>query len=98
MLSILQSGFLDHFKTGVIWDDLVIKWILCHCIHNTFISPRVFLFPLWIGSKIIKVIGEVDMNFSFKIGFEVVKLAFGHFTSKTKTSLRFSNDSPRETS
>ena len=38
------------------------------------------------------------MNYSSKIGFEVVKLAFGHFASKTQTSSRFPNDSPRKTS
>ena len=56
------------------------------------------MFSLWIGPKIIKVIREIDMNFSSKIGFEVVKLAFDHFISKTKTSPRFSNNSLRKTS
>ena len=34
MLSILQSRFHDHFRTGEIWDDLVIKFLLSHCIHQ----------------------------------------------------------------
>ena len=38
------------------------------------------------------------MNCSSKIGFEVVKLSFGHFDSKTQTSSRFPNDSSRKTS
>ena len=33
------------------------------------------------------------MNCSSNIGFEVVKLAFGHFASKIQTSSRFPNDS-----
>ena len=76
-----KGGFLDHFKIREIWDYLVIKWLLGHCIHQH-----------------IKVIGEIDMNCSSKIGFEVVKLAFGCFASKTQTSSRFPNDSPRKTS
>ena len=65
---------------------------------NSLISPRVSLVTLRIGPMITEVIGEIDMNCSSKIGFEVVKLAFGHFTSKTQTSPRISNDSPRKTS
>ena len=38
------------------------------------------------------------MNCSSKIGFEVVKLAFGYFVSKTQTSSRFNNDFSRKTS
>ena len=34
---------------------------------------------------------------SSKIGFEVVKLTFGYFTSKTQTFSRLPNDSPRKT-
>ena len=93
-----KGGFLDHFKTREIWDDLVIKWLLGHCIHQHIDFSKGVLFPLWIGPKIIKVIGEIDMNYSSKIGFEVVKLAFSHFASKTQTSSSFSNDSLRKTS
>ena len=38
------------------------------------------------------------MNCSSKIRVEKVKLAFGHFTSKTQTSPRSSNDSLMKTS
>ena len=29
-----KVGSLTTFKTGEIWDDLVIKWLLGHCIHQ----------------------------------------------------------------
>ena len=29
-----KSRFHDHFRTGEVWDDLVIKWLLGHCIHQ----------------------------------------------------------------
>ena len=72
----------------------MIKWLLGHCIHQHIDFSKGVLIPSWIGLKIIKVIGEIYMNCSFKIGFEVVKLAFGHFASKTPTSSRFPNDLP----
>ena len=64
---------------------------------SSLISPKVSLFTLRIGPKIIEVIGEIYMNCNSKIRFEALKLAFGNFTSKTQTSPRFSNDSPRKT-
>ena len=76
----------------------MIKWLLGHCIHQLINFNKGVLVHSLIGPKIIEVNGERDMNCSPKIGFEAVKLAFGHFTSKTQTSPRLSIHSPRKTS
>ena len=40
-----KGGFLDHFKTGEIWNDLVIKWLLGHCIHRHIDFSKGVLVP-----------------------------------------------------
>ena len=40
-----KGGFLDHFKTGQIWNDIVIKWLLSHCIHQHIDFSKGVLVP-----------------------------------------------------
>ena len=40
-----KGGFLDHFKTGEIWDALMIKWLLGHCIHRHINFSKGVLVP-----------------------------------------------------
>ena len=97
MSSILQSRFHDHFRIGEMWDDLVIKWLLSRCIcqHIDFSKDVLVLSPDRSQDYLDDWRNRYET--SSKIGFEAVKFIFGHFTSKTQTSSRFPNDSPRKT-
>ena len=98
MSSIIQSTFHNHFRTGEIWDDQVIKLLLGHCIHQHIDFSKDVLVPSPDRSQDYLSDWRNRYETSSKIGYEVIKLAFGHFISKTHTSSRFPTDPSRKTS
>ena len=57
-----ESRFHDHFRTGEIWEDLMIKWLLRHFIHQHINYSKGVLVHSRVGPRIIKVIREIGMK------------------------------------
>ena len=58
--------FYDHFRTREIWDDLMIKWLLGHCVRQHIDFSKGVLFSLQVGPWIIKIIGEIGVRLVLK--------------------------------